>query len=306
MPGRHAIAVCLMLVFSGLHAGPAQAERQLSSLEETCGRIAGKLASVALGDCLDGGLILTGAYSNTGLPILAKEYGPLHHRLPQAKVLLVGGTHGDEYSSISIVFKWMKILDVHHSGLFHWIFIPLLNPDGLLQDKPTRQNGRGIDLNRNFSGPLWYKAGYGRWLHAARKDPRYYPGSFPESEPETRFLSALIHDFNPQAIVSVHSPLNLVDYDGPGTPPAALGSLTFRRLGNFPGTLGHFGGVQKEIPVITIELASSARLPSGQEISSIWRDLVRWLMKNIPIENGRDQLRASEEDILLGKEFFGK
>jgi len=97
-----------------------------------------------------------------------------------------------------------------------------------------------------------------------------------------------------------------VDYDGPGTPPAGLGGLGLRRLGNFPGTLGNFGGVQNGIPVITIELPSSARLPSSEEISALWRDLVSWLIKNTPVEPGLDQIHASDENILLGKEFFGK
>lgn len=292
------------LLWAGIRLAPA--EGQWLNLDQTCGRIAGKLASVKAKDCLDGGLILSGAYSNQGIPILAKEYAPLEHRPPHARILLVGGTHGDEYSSVSIVFKWMQILDVHHSGLFHWIFVPLLNPDGLLQRNSTRTNATGVDLNRNMPGPLWQEAGFKRWQEGAGKDPRYYPGSFPGSEPEVQFLARLIEGFRPQAIVSVHSPLNLVDYDGPGTPPSGLGSLGLRRLGNFPGTLGNFGGVQKEIPVITIELPSSARLPSSEEISALWRDLVSWLIKNTPVEPGLDQIHASDENILLGKEFFGK
>lgn len=284
----------------------SSAEEKSLTLERTCRHISGKLASVSLGDCLDGGLILSGGYSNKGIPILAKEYGPLDKRAPQARVLLIGGTHGDEYASISVVFKWMQILDIHHSGLFHWIFVPLLNPDGLLLPNSTRTNARGIDLNRNMPGPLWQEVGFNRWLEDAKKNPRYFPGSFPMSEPEAGFLVKLIHDFRPQAIVSVHSPLNLVDYDGPGTPPSSLGSLRQRRLGNFPGTLGNYGGVQKRIPVLTIELASSARMPSSEEISAIWRDLVRWLINNTPVDPEADQLHAFEENVLLGKELFGK
>ena len=309
----HGSSLCARLIaglmlFGLFLAGirPAQAEGQWLNLEQTCGRIAGKLASIQLKDCLEGGLILSGAYSNKGIPILAKEYGALDHRSPQARVLLVGGTHGDEYSSISIVFKWMQILDVHHSGLFHWIFIPLLNPDGLPQRKSTRTNAGGVDLNRNFPGPLRQEVGYRRWEEGARKDPRYYPGLFPRSEPEVGFLVDLINNFKPHAIVSVHSPLNLVDYDGPGPPPSSLGSLGLRRLENFPGTLGNFGGPQNRIPVITIELASSARLPSGAEISSIWRDIVSWLVNNIPVEPGLERVHASDTEVLLGKEFFGK
>ena len=57
---------------------------------------------------------------------------------------------------------------------------------------------------------------------------------------------------------------------------------------------------------ITIERPSSARLPSGEEISSMWRDLVSWLIHNAPVEADLNPIHAAEEDILLGKEFFGK
>lgn len=45
------------------------------------------------------------------------------------------------------------------------------------------------------------------------------------SDPETEFLVDLIHRFKPHAIISLHSPLNQVDYDGPGEPVSAMGSL---------------------------------------------------------------------------------
>ena len=38
-------------------------------------------------------------------------------------------------SSVTIVFKWMSILDRFHSGMFHWRIVPLLNPDGLLRKR---------------------------------------------------------------------------------------------------------------------------------------------------------------------------
>lgn len=70
-------------------------------------------------------------------------------------MLLFGGIHGDEYSSVTIVFKWLSILDRYHSGLFHWRVVPLLNPDGLLRGRSQRMNHRGVDLNRNFPTPDW-------------------------------------------------------------------------------------------------------------------------------------------------------
>ncbi len=260
------------------------------SLDETCLLISERLASVRLPDCRDGGLRYSGAWSNLGTPILYKEYPPLPGREPQGRVLLFGGIHGDEYSSISIVFHWMRILNEHHSGRFHWLVVPLLNPDGLLRSRPTRTNERGIDLNRNFPSAQWREEGYRRWVERTGKRPRYFPGHEPLSEPETRWLTAIIRGFQPDAIISVHAPLGLVDYDGPGEPPASLGSLRLRRLGNFPGTLGHFAGVDYGIPVVTIELESAGRMPAPGEVTAIWTDMVRWLGTSVPFERSEERM----------------
>ena len=303
------LGAVFLLVFTLPAATPSPASDEpgeKKNKKDTCNAIDQRLSSVSLGDCLEGGLLESGAYSVRGHPLLVKEYPPLERRAPQSRVLVVGGTHGDEYSSISVTFKWMQILDEHHSGLFHWIFVPLLNPDGLFERPATRTNARGVDINRNKPSPLWREVGYTRWQEMTDENPRYYPGPYPVSEPETEFLVHLIRSFRPDAVISLHSPLNLVDYDGPGNPPRSIGSLWLRRLGNFPGTLGNFAGKKMGIPVITVELASSARMPSGGEISSMWRDLVRWLINETPVEPGPGQLQALDQDMQLRKEFFGK
>ncbi len=285
---------------------PARAETGTSilNLEQACSSITDRLASVDLSDCLQSEM-RSSHFSCQGFPILVKEYPPLPQRQPQSRVLVVGGTHGDEYSSISIVFKWMRILDVHHSGLFHWMFIPLLNPDGLLKDNATRTNYQGVDINRNFPSPLWREVGYQRWVQSMMSNPRYYPGPHEMSEPETKFLVDFIQDFKPHAIITVHAPLGLVDYDGPGSPPASLGSLKLRRLGNFPGTLGNYA-TQFGVPVITIELDSATRMPPEAEVAAIWRDLVRWLVAATPIP-AWGVLKAREgEGPLLDEVSFAK
>ncbi|MFO7727991.1 MAG: M14 family murein peptide amidase A [Desulfonatronovibrio sp.] len=300
---RSFLLMSFVFLYMGIAAKNAAAEEL--SVRETCRAVSSKLASVSFKGCVNAKLIDPKSYSHNRVPLLAKEYPPLESRQPQSRVLVVGGTHGDEYSSVSIVFKWMEILDIHHSGLFHWIFVPVLNPDGLLLDNSTRTNARGIDINRNFPGPMWREVGYKRWQEYTRENPRYYPGPRAMSEPETIFLVELIRSFKPDAIISIHAPLALVDFDGPGPPPTALGSLGLRRLGNFPGTLGNFAGVQNGIPVVTLELASSGTMPSSDEISSLWMDMVRWLINNTPAEKDVNQLQAVNE-FELRKEFFGK
>jgi len=252
-----------------------------SLVEKQCNKIGNKLGSVSIQDCLDMALSVTEGETVKGDTILIKEYPPLENRQPLGKVLLIGGTHGDEYSSVSIVFKWLKILNKHHSGLFHWHIVPLLNPDGLLRKKSQRMNGNNVDLNRNFPIPNWQDTAIKYWIEEKGKDPRYYPGPEALSEPESNWLVGHINTFRPDVIVAIHAPYGVIDHDGPRDAPNKLGSLYLSYLGTYPGSLGNFAGIQRQIPVITVELSYAGIMPSEEEIANIWRDLVAWLRKNI-------------------------
>ena len=249
-----------------------------------CRRISNKLASVTFEECMDRQLELSGATAVSGTPILVKEYPPLPGRQPRGRVLLVGGIHGDEYSSVTIVFKWMSILDRFHSGLFHWRLSPLMNPDGLLRERSQRMNANGVDLNRNFPCPNWHEATRDYWVRRTSSNPRRYPGPDPLSEPESKWLDDEIKSFDPEVIISIHAPLAVVDFDGPPAAPKRLGSLHLNLLGTYPGSLGRYAGVYKEIPVVTIELESAVRMPPVAEQKRIWLDLVRWLKTRLPAE----------------------
>lgn len=247
-----------------------------------CRRIGTKLGSVGYQECMARDLKPSGGISVKGTPILMKEYPPIKGRHPLGRVLLIGGFHGDEYSSVSVLFKWLHFLDLHHSGLFHWHVVPLLNPDGLLQDHSTRTNAHGVDLNRNFPMPGWLQATRNYWINTTNSNPRHYPGPSPLSEPESWWLAREIKTFSPDVIVTVHAPYGIVDYDGPKHAPRRLGRLYLNLLGTYPGSLGNYAGVQKHIPVVTIELPYAGIMPSPAEISAIWKDLIRWLSRNIP------------------------
>ena len=230
-------------------------------VDKQCNRIGNKLGSVSVEDCLAIGLTLTDGITFEGAPILIKEYPPLETREPLGKVLLIGGIHGDEYSSVSIIFKWLKTLNKHHSGLFHWNVIPLVNVDGLLRKKSHRVNGNNIDLNRNFPISDWKNTALKYWIEQTGKNPRYYPGPEPLSEPESNWLLGHINVFRPDVIVSVHAPHGIIDHDGPRTAPSKLGGLYLNYLGTYPGSLGNYAGVQRRIPVITIELPYAGIMP---------------------------------------------
>jgi hypothetical protein len=262
---------------------PMVSARALESVASVCKRIADKLASVAYQECVDLQLQFSGHRSVEDTPLLIKEYPPLGKRRPQARILLVGGTHGDELAAISIVFKWMQTLEKHHSGLFHWHINPLMNPDGALRKQQRRTNANGVDLNRNFATPgSDIDAALDYWRLKTNQSERRYPGPSPLSEPETIWLFEEIRDFKPDVIIAVHAPYSLVDYDAPDrkNAPRRIGHLYKNLMGTYPGSLGSYAGVHLGVPVITLELPHAGIMPTNRQIDRLWTDLVRWLIHN--------------------------
>ena len=276
------LRLCLLSLGLSLLVLPAGGNEDFpeSIVSGECKRIADKLASVTLDECMQAQMSQAKAYSSTGSPIIYREYPPVGERKPLGRVLLIGGIHGDEYSSVSIVFEWMNTLNEHHSGLFHWRIVPLLNPDGLLRKEAQRMNANDVDLNRNFPMHDWENATRDYWENVTKRNPRRFPGNAPLSEPETQWLVDEIEQFQPDVIVAVHAPHGIIDYDGPKNGPYKLGRLYLNLLGTYPGSLGNYAGVQLEIPVVTIELPYAGIMPKPQEVAHIWRDLVSWLRKN--------------------------
>ena len=249
-----------------------------------CKKISGKLASVNYKECSVLKMTPTGHTSVDGVPLLVKEYPPLNQRKPRGRILLVGGTHGDELASISIVFKWMHTLEKHHSGLFHWRINPLMNPDGALQPRHQRTNANGVDLNRNFATPESKNgAALDYWRVKAYENKRRYPGPYPLSEPETNWLHHEINQFKPDVVIAVHAPHSLVDYDAPSrkNAPRRIGHLYKNLMGTYPGSLGNYAGIYLGVPVVTLELPHSGIMPTKLQISRLWTDLVRWLIRNV-------------------------
>ena len=276
----------------------ADRKNALFSIPDLCIKIGAKLGSVNKNECIEIGFQSSGGASVKGLPILVKEFPPMPYpdasqglRPAQARILLIGGIHGDEYSSVSIVFKWIKVLSKHHSGLFHWHVAPLINPDGLLRPQSSRVNSHGVDLNRNFPTRDWKDDSTDYWVRRTGRDPRRFPGSAPLSEPESNWVFQEIEQFQPDVIVSVHAPFGLLDFDGPPTiPPERLGNIYLSLLGTYPGSLGRYAGENLKIPILTIELPYAGILPSEPQIASIWTDLVRWLR-----EHAHNRIRKSNK-----------
>jgi hypothetical protein len=250
---------------------------------EACKRIANRLASVSEDSCNAAALQPSECESINGFPILVREFAPLNERKPQGRILVIGGTHGDELTSVSVTFRWIEKLNKHHSGLFHWHMVPMMNPDGVLKRGATRTNQNGVDHNRNMPSEDWHENALKYWEQKTGENPRRFPGENPTSEPETQWLVDEINDFKPDAIISVHAPYGVVDFDSLllNTAPRSLGKLHLNLLGTYPGSLGNYAGINRNIPVITLELPHAWEMPSEAESTKIWEDIVSWLRKNI-------------------------
>jgi len=109
-----------------------------------------------------------------------------------------------------------------------WL-LPNLNPDGYAGRH--RQNGRGVDLNRNFPS---------QWRPSGRPWDAEYSGPRPASEPETRIAMRLILRVRPRVTIWDHQHEDLVRAWGGSIALARryarLVGLPFRRL-PWPGAL---------------------------------------------------------------------
>ncbi|HEY8099681.1 MAG TPA: M14 family murein peptide amidase A [Burkholderiaceae bacterium] len=250
-----------------------------------CKRLSDRLPTVSAANCAGSALQPSGATSLRGVPILMRQIPAMKNGRANNKavrVLLLGGIHGDELTASAIVFHWMQWMKTSPAQDFYWDIVPVVNPDGLLAAKPMRVNANGVDLNRNFPTPNWRTDAPVYWAKRTGKDPRRFPGVTPLSEPETRWVNQEMERFQPQVIISVHAPFGVLDFDGPAKPPHKFGRLILNPVGVYPGSLGNYSGMHKNVPVITIELPNAQAMPSEAEVKRIWLDMLAWIQRNVP------------------------
>jgi protein MpaA len=130
-------------------------------------------------------------------------------------VLVVGSVHGNEPAGRAVVRRLRGARVPPGAQL---LLVEDVNPDG--SARGTRQNARGVDLNRNASV---------RWRRLGPPGSTFYPGPRPFSEPETRAIRRLILRERPQVTVWYHQALDLVD--PPESGDAAAARLYARRTG---------------------------------------------------------------------------
>lgn len=142
-------------------------------------------------------------HSVLGRRITAYRYG---ERDSPRKALVVGNIHGEEPQGIRVT-RTIRSMRAGIHGIDVWV-IDTVNPDGLRAR--TRQNARGVDLNRNFDR---------KWRRNGGPGARYYGGPKPFSEPESRAVRDLVLRLKPAVTVWYHQPY------GFAFPPGAGGDL---------------------------------------------------------------------------------
>jgi protein MpaA len=210
-----------------------------------------------------------GGYSVQGRPLVYAEFGD-----PKAEntTLILSTVHGDEITPLYLGLQLAQWLKERQGELIKTrvIIAPLVNPDGFFRKPKTRMNARGVDVNRNFPTKDWHRLALAAWKKKYHSNPRRFPGNEPMSEPETQFQEELIRKLRPQKILSIHSPLNFLDYDGPSKVALSEFPSEYTRVceqlkrrlrasssGFFPGSLGNFAGRELGIPTLTLELPSA-------------------------------------------------
>jgi len=174
-------------------------------------------------------------------------------------ILLIGVFHGDELQGEYLIRKFLNTTDTEKFKN-KILAIPCLNPDG--KHYVTRQNANKIDLNRNFPTQNF----------EVSTEEKFYGGEKPSSEIETRFMIEVLNDYEPDFILTIHSPYKIVNYDGPALEEAKKISLITgypveEEIGyDTPGSFGTYAGKEKNIPTVTLEL------PDNDTYEKLWED----------------------------------
>lgn len=161
-----------------------------------------------------------------------------------SKIIVIGCFHGDEPQGKYLIEKYLG----HNNKKTNILFIPCLNKYGF--EHNIRTNSNGVDLNRNFPTKNWILS----------EKNEFYGGPKPSSEEETKFVIDVIEKNKPKLILTLHAPYKIVNYDGDAKDisekiSGIIGYPVEKSIGYpTPGSFGTWAGIEKKIPVITLEL----------------------------------------------------
>jgi|GEM_PF-1930930 murein peptide amidase A len=217
-------------------------------------------------------LQLVRRYRRIGESVQGRKIGVWELGNPRAQpILLVGCIHGNECAGLPVVRNLIRDALPRTVRLF---IIPNLNPDGYAAR--TRQNARGVDLNRNFRH-LWRRI----------TDPVYYSGPHPLSEPETRVARRFIRERRPRITIWFHQAMNEVlgPFKGAHAPAPCYARLVQQAYRREPPTPGGATTWQNHaLPETTAflhELPHWGALSREEErrYTGALRKLIRWYGK---------------------------
>lgn len=207
------------------------------------------------------------ATSREGRPITARLYGD---PAGSVRLVVIGQMHGSEPGGRKVVAELAR-RDVP-PGVALWL-LTSINPDGAAAG--TRQNARGVDLNRNF--PTGWQP--------SRRGSTYWTGPRAASEPETRGAMRFLTAVQPTAVLSLHQAFDRIDITHPASRQA--GRMLARWMGEKAAAVGCAGPCHGTMTQwiadrlgtigITVELDDHVSAHEADVAASAMLRLARWL-----------------------------
>lgn len=201
-----------------------------------------------------------------GREIVARHYGALD---APVQLVVLGQMHGSEPGGRKVTADLARLPVPAGVGL--WL-VTSMNPDG--DRRGSRQNARGVDLNRNFPA-AWRPGDRGT----------YWPGRAAASEPETRAMMRFLEDVRPTAVLSYHQAFDVVDITHPRSRPA--GRQLARYMGEQARPVGCDGPCHGTLTewvdqalgtiAITVELDGSVSAAEARRAARAVLRLGEWL-----------------------------
>lgn len=199
--------------------------------------------------------------------------------------LFVGAHHGMESITANVLLKYAAEFTPRGRKLY---IVPMLNIDGCaiaaVRGVRWQANARGVDINHNYDAGFDLCKAAERAAGIFSPAPTKYGGEFPESEPETAAMCALVRRLSPnlKTVVALHTQGEEIYFDYGGMCPEGAKGLAERfsaasgyALSRPDGTASH-GGFKDwvidkfGIPAFTIECGRGENPLPPSDFSEIY------------------------------------